>query len=48
MAGRPYVFVAHGNTRYLAEDVAPRDLGNAIDLLAPPLTRPLAVIVNPA
>ena len=46
-AGRPYVFAAHGNTRYLAEDVAPKDLGSAVDLPAPPLARPLAVIVNP-
>ena len=46
-AGRPFVFVAHGNTRYLAESVGPKDLGNAIDLPAPPLARPLAVIVNP-
>lgn len=45
--GRPFIFVAHGNTRYLAEGVNPRDLGGVGDLPAPPLARPLAVIVNP-
>jgi len=45
--GRPFIFVAHGNTRYLAEGVHPRDLGAAADLPAPPLARPLAVTVNP-
>ena len=45
--GRPHIFVGHGNTRYLAEGVGPRDLNNATELPAQPLTRPLAVIVNP-
>ena len=46
--GRPHVFVVHGNTRYLAEGVNPRDLGDAaFDLPSPPLARPLAFTVNP-
>lgn len=47
LAGRPFVFVEHGNTRYLAADVGPRNLGDLSELPAPPLDRPLAVIVNP-